>query len=229
MPEKVLGILETINAVIKDSHVIYPNGEHGRVYIDEDATYPHVTEISHLCRKIAEQFADDNIEAVIAPAIGGVILSQWVAHHLAKLNNRKVLSVYAEETEKSTSPLWHICFGLRLWWKKFPQLGKAPEKFFAIKQDYEKLIIGKNILVVGNVLATGGSTKKVIKATQLAGGNIVGLGVFCNLSGITSQDMANVKLVALLEKRLSTWSKENCPRCNRGIPVAIDSNIANRV
>lgn len=218
--QEVLQVLRKVGAFIDDGHFVYTSGRHGTAYINKDALYLHTEETSRLCRAIAKQFVGDNVEVVIAPAIGGVVLSQWTAHHLSEMNGREVFSVYAEKSERLGSALWYICFGLRLLWGSIPQLGRAPEKFFVIKRGYDKLIAGKNVLVVEDVLTTGGSAKKVVEATRAIGGNVIGLGVLWNRGGITPQDVADIpKLTALVNIELDEWDKATCPLCERNIPV----------
>ncbi len=113
-PQEVRGILGESKAIITDSHVVYTSGKHGSAYINKDAIYPHTIYTSRLCRMLAGQFVDDGVDVVIAPAVGGVILSQWTAHHLDGLG------VYADKSGDG----------------------------FVIKRGYDKLIIGKRVLVV---------------------------------------------------------------------------------
>ncbi len=195
--QEVLQVLGKVGAVIAESHIVYTSGKHGTAYVNKDAVYPHTAETSRLCRAIAERFADDNVEVVIAPAIGGVILSQWMAHHLSEMNSREVFGVYAEKSEGGDA--------------------------FIIKRGYDKLIAGKNVLVVEDVLTTGGSAKKVVEATRAIGGNVVGLGVLCNRGGITPQDVADVpKLTSLVNVKLDAWDETTCPLCERNVPVNTD-------
>ena len=195
--QEVLQVLGKVGAVIADSHIVYTSGKHGMAYVNKDAVYPHTAETSRLCRAIAERFADDNVQIVIAPAIGGVILSQWTAHHLSEMNGREVLGVYAEKSEGGDT--------------------------FVIKRGYDKLIAGKNVLVVEDVLTTGGSAKKVVEATRAIGGNVVGLGVLCNRGGITPQDVADVpRLISLVNMKLDTFDEVTCPLCKQNVPVNTD-------
>ena len=195
--QKVLQVLGKVGAVIADSHIVYTSGKHGTAYVNKDAVYPHTAETSRLCRAIAERFADDKVEVVIAPAIGGVILSQWTAHHLSEMNGHEVFGVYAEKSEGGDA--------------------------FVIKRGYDKLIAGKNVLVVEDVLTTGGSAKKVIEATRAIGGNVIGLGVLCNRGGITPQDVADVpKLTSLVNVKLDAWDEATCPLCEQNVPVNTD-------
>lgn len=201
--QQVLQILGQVGAVIADSHIVYTSGKHGTAYVNKDAVYPHTKEISGLCRVIAQQFANDGVEVVIAPAIGGVILSQWTAHHLSEITGREVFGVYADK-EESVDVL---------------ESGDV----FIIKRGYDKVVAGKNVLVVEDVLTTGGSAKKVVEATRALGGNIVGLGVLCNRGGITPEDVANPpKLFALVNVKLEAWDEADCPLCAKNMPINTD-------
>lgn len=198
-----LETLGKVGAVITDSHIVYTSGKHGSAYVNKDAVYPHTFLTSALCCEIAEQFVDDGVNVVIAPAIGGVILSQWVAYHITNywtrvgVKNKEALGVYAEKTADGES--------------------------FVIKRGYDKIVAGKNVLVVEDVLTTAGSVKKVIEAVRALGGNVVGLGVLCNRGGITLSDMANLpKLFALVNVKLDAWDEADCPLCKSGVPVNTD-------
>ena len=193
--QDVLKILSRLNAIVTDSHIVYTSGKHGNAYVNKDAIYPHTKETSQLCRAIAEQFFDSDVEVVIAPSIGGVILSQWVAYHLTEITGREVLGVYAEKEGDS----------------------------FVIKRGYDKIVQGKKVLVVEDVLTTGGSVKKVIEATRALEGNVVGLGVLCNRGGITLQDVSNPpKLAALVNVKFDSWDEAECPLCSKGVPINTD-------
>lgn len=195
--QEVLQVLGKVGAVIADSHIVYTSGKHGTAYVNKDAVYPHTKETSDLCRAIAQQFANDGVEVVIAPAIGGVILSQWTAHHLSEITEREVFGVYAEKAESGDA--------------------------FIIKRGYDKIVAGKNVLVVEDVLTIGGSAKKVVEATRALGGNIVGLGVLCNRGGITPEDVANPpKLFALVNVKLDAWDEAECPLCAQSVPINTD-------
>lgn len=210
--QEVLQVLGSVGAVIVGSHIVYTSGKHGTAYINKDAVYPHTAKTSRLCRSIAERFANDNVQVVIAPAIGGVKLSDRVAEHMSHLTGREVLSIYAEkETLAIPDPEGRER-------KCFAETGE-----FVIKRGYDKLITHKNILVVEDVLTTGGSAKKVIEAARSLGGNVVGLGVLVNRGGITPQDVADVlKLDALVSITLDAWDEATCPLCERNVPVNTD-------
>ena len=195
--QEVLQILGKVGAVITNSHIVYASGKHGEAYVNKDAVYPHTKETSRLCRAIAEQFADDGVETVVDPAIGGVILSQWTAYHLSEITEREVFGVYAEKAEGGDA--------------------------FVIKRGYDKVVAGKNVLVVEDVLTTGGSAKKVVEAVRALGGKVVGLGALCNRGRVMPQDVADPpKMFALVNVTLDAWDEADCPMCKQGITINTD-------
>jgi orotate phosphoribosyltransferase len=93
---------------------------------------------------------------------------------------------------------------------------------FAIRRGYGRLITGKKVLVVDDVLTTGGSVTKVIEAVRSIDGIVVGLGVICNRGGVTAHDVAVPKLVSLAQIDLDSWRAEDCPLCAQNVPINID-------
>ena len=93
----VLDILKDNKAVITNDHFVYTSERHGSVYINKDVIYPHTKVTSKIGSIFAETFKDLDIDAVIAPAIGGIILSQWTAYHLSMLKKKEILGVYTEK------------------------------------------------------------------------------------------------------------------------------------
>lgn len=196
--QEVLRILSRVGAVIKDSHVVYTSGLHGSGYVNKDAIYPHTRDTSRLCLAIAEHFINDGVDVVIAPAVGGVSLEQWVADHLTSLTGIEVLGVYADKVTVD---------------------GKDS---FVIKRNYDKLIDHKHVLVVEDVLTTGGSVKKVVAAVRACGGTIAGVGVLCNRGKITHDDIDVRRLFSLTNLNMDVWKEEECPLCAQGIPINTD-------
>jgi len=191
--KQILQILEQVHAVITGSHIVYTSGKHGAAYVNKDALYPHTKITSQLCEAMAAQFKDDTVDVVIAPVIGGVILSQWVAWHLSDITGREVLGVYAE---------------------------KDGADGFIIKRGYDKAIEGKRVLVVEDVVTTGGSVKKVVDAVRKHGGEVIGVAMLCNRGGIKPEEISNPpKLFSLLNIKLDAWEEADCPLCKKGMPI----------
>lgn len=193
----MLEVLSQIGAIITDSHVVYTSGKHGSAYINKDAIYPHTEITSQLCHHIAQQFVNSQVDVVLAPAVGGVILSQWIAYHLTKLTGREVYGVYAEKCE-------------------------APD-YFVIKRGYDKLCANKRVLVVEDMLTTGGTVKKVVAVARNIPCEVVGVAALCNRGGITAQDLGNVPMLyALADIKLEAWDEKDCPLCRANKPINTD-------
>ncbi|MDO8557000.1 MAG: phosphoribosyltransferase family protein [Candidatus Jorgensenbacteria bacterium] len=226
MKEKeILGILSKVGAVITDSHIVYTSGRHGSAYVNKDKVYPHTRVTSDLCWEIAKRFVDDDVDVVIAPAVGGVILSQWIAFHLSDITGRDVFSAYAEKAERSLRKADEevtINFGDGVLTLLKGEELVVKEDAFAIKRGYGDLVSIKRVLVVEDVLTTGGSAKKVVQATRACGGKVIGVGVLCNRGGVTSQDLEDVpKLFALTDIKLDSWDEAKCPLCAKGAPINV--------
>jgi orotate phosphoribosyltransferase len=149
----VISILKKVQAVLTDGHFVYTSGKHGSVYVNKDAVYPHTNEASKIGKLFAEKFQHKNIDVVAAPALGGIILSQWTAHHLSKLKKKEILGVYTE---------------------------KAANGAQIFTRGYDKLVKGKNVLVIEDLTTTGGSVRKVVEVVKATGGKVVGIGVMIN-------------------------------------------------
>jgi orotate phosphoribosyltransferase len=80
-------------------------------------------------------------------------------------------------------------------------------------------IIGESdrVLVVEDVLTTGGSTRETMQVAKAAGGQVVGAAAIVDRSGGTAR--FDVPFVALLEIALPTDEPDKCPLCAQGLPV----------
>ncbi len=184
-------LFKDMNAIITNSHVVYTSGKHGTTYINKDAIYLQPVVVSELCGKIAKHFKNYDIQAVIAPAVGGVILSTWVAYHFQRLTGRKVYSTYADKWENT----------------------------FIIKRGYDKVIADRNVLVVEDILNTGGSVKKVVGVVKSNKGRVVGVGALCNRNMVTPDDIGVNELHSLINIRLEMWDEKQCPLCQQGVLI----------
>lgn len=191
----ILAILERVNALITGSHIVYTSGRHGSSYVNKDALYPHTRETSQVCASIAARFRAAEVAVVAGPTVGGVIMAQWVAHHLQALSGQTVLAVYAEEA------------------------GTGTERRRVFRRGYAELLAGQRVLVVEDVLTTGGSARQVVQAVQAAGGTVVGLGALCNRGGVTAAMLEVPDLVALVNVPLESWDAAECPLCRAGVPI----------
>src|SRR3954462_1524806 len=76
---------------------------------------------------------------------------------------------------------------------------------------------GDRVLVVEDVMTTGGSTRETIEVARAAGGQVVGTASIVDRSGGTIA--FDVPFAALLEIALPTYDPDKCPLCAQGQPV----------
>jgi orotate phosphoribosyltransferase len=73
------------------------------------------------------------------------------------------------------------------------------------------------VLVVEDVMTTGGSTRETIDVAKAAGGQVVGAAAIVDRSGGTVR--FDVPFAALLDMALPTYEPAQCPLCGEGVPV----------
>ena len=80
-------------------------------------------------------------------------------------------------------------------------------------------VISENdrVLVIEDVLTTGGSTRETMQVARAAGGTIVGAGALVDrIGGKASLD---VPFAALLDMSLPTYEPDRCPLCASGLAI----------
>ena len=189
----IIKILKSINAITTDSHFVYTSEKHGSVYVRKDLLYPHTEITSDVCRLFAEKFKNKKIDVVVAPALGGIVLSQWSAYHLSKIKGREILGLFTEKDENSNQ---------------------------VFKRGYDQLVKGKNVLIIEDLATTGGSVKKVIDSVRKAGGKIIGVGVMVNRDpkSVTSKSIG-APLLSLGTLEVESYEEKKCPLCKKNIPI----------
>ncbi|MBI2450607.1 MAG: orotate phosphoribosyltransferase [Candidatus Nealsonbacteria bacterium] len=184
---------------ILDGHFVLASERHSKTYLEKALVYVNPEIVSELCYQMAinvglsSKVSVSNIECVVGPSLGGIILSQFTAYHLSSMFSKNVLSLF---TEKDAA-------------------GKQ-----VLKRGYQKLIAGKRVLIVDDILTTGESIKQVAQAVEQAGGIIVAVAVICNREDVTSAKLG-YPLFCLWRTNIESWPAKECPLCQRGIPITM--------
>jgi orotate phosphoribosyltransferase len=76
---------------------------------------------------------------------------------------------------------------------------------------------GEKVLVVEDVVTTGGSTRETMAVARAAGAVVVGACAIVDRSGGTQS--LDVPFHALLPMDVKTYAPEDCPLCAQGVPV----------
>ncbi len=181
--EEIKQIFVQTGALLQ-GHFILTSGRHSDQYMQcaRVLQYPDYTE--QLARILAGHYADDRIDVVIAPAMGGIIVAYEVARQLG------VKAVFCERQEGRMT--------LR--------------RGFAIEP-------GQRVLVVEDVITTGGSVKEVIEVVRESKGDVIGVGVLVDRSG--GKVDFGVKTAAVLTMEIESFPAEDCPLCREGKTAAV--------
>ena len=146
MDKDYIKIFEETKALMY-GHFVLSSGLHSDTYFQCAKVLQYPKYLSMFGKILAEKFSSFEIDKVISPAIGGIVLGTEVGRRL----NKK--TIFSERVDGSMK--------LR--------------RGFNIMKD-------EKILIIEDVLSTGGSIKEVIKLIEKFGGNLVGVGVIVDRS-----------------------------------------------
>ncbi|WP_137389015.1 phosphoribosyltransferase family protein [Rhodoligotrophos defluvii] len=196
--ERTRRILDQSGAILSDDHFVYDSGQHGSGWIDKDVINERPDREDGLCAMLADLIRDLDAEVICGPATGGLIVSQWTAHALG------VLSVFAEHSDRPASapggPL------------------RAP---FVLRRGYDKVVNGKRVVVVDDVVNTGLAMRETVDAVLQCGGTVVAAAAIITRGNARPADCGVTDLRYLLECKIPSWPAANCPLCRAGVPVNV--------
>jgi orotate phosphoribosyltransferase len=186
--------LADAGAIITNSHVVYASGRHGSEYVNKDALYLHPRLTYEICANMAAGIDPDAIDVVAGPAIGGALLAQGVAWHLSQRRSAgEALAVFAEEVIEGT------------------------EKRRVFRRGYDAFVRGARVLVVEDVVNSGGTVENVIQAVRELGGTVAGLQILCNRGDRAA--IMGVPMQAQVTVALASYPEDDCPLCASGVPI----------
>lgn len=91
--QNILEIFLKTNALL-NGHFLLTSGRHSNQYFQCSQVLQHPAYNEIICRMIADHFINSEIDVIISPAIGGIIVGQEVARLLGKK------SIFAEREDK---------------------------------------------------------------------------------------------------------------------------------
>ncbi|OHA18652.1 MAG: hypothetical protein A2664_00285 [Candidatus Taylorbacteria bacterium RIFCSPHIGHO2_01_FULL_46_22b] len=235
-PDRVREILASTGAVI-EGHFVGTSGKHLSLYVAKDRA-TRLTSVSfELCLEIARRFAQEDVDVVVAPAVGAIALSQWTAYHLSQLrpDRPEVLALYSEhletieaQCEPGSKPVviklpWHKHDDATDVLRLFPGEKLVVVKTsFVLKRGFAADVKGKRVLAVEDTLTTGLSARGTADAIKAAGGILVGVGALVEGGGVTADDLGVFRLESLLRVKRQIFTREECADhglCRAGVPI----------
>src|SRR4029077_1555874 len=186
--EELLKLFESSGA-IRHGHFELSSGLHSGTYVQCALVLQYPRYAEKLGQALAALFSDAVIEAVVSPAMGGLIIGQEVARALPEPKKSTGGGVPAVFVERDASGMMTLRRGFSL----------APDQ---------------HVLVVEDVWTTGGSTQEAIRVVEEAGARVVAAGALIDRSGGTMY--FPVESQALLNLPIASYDPDECPLCREG-------------
>ena len=183
MTEKEVEDLLIETSAIMEGHFLLTFGLHSPRYVEKFNVLQKPVYTEKLCRAMAEKFKDANIETVVGPVTGGILL----AHETGK-----ALGTRAIFTERENGKMTF-------------------RRGFTLHE-------GERVLIVEDIVTTGGSIREVIDVVKEHGGIPVAVSMLVDRSG-GKATFGDVPSTALLHMDVQTYKPEECPLCKAGIPM----------
>ena len=180
--EEVRALLVKTGAIM-DGHFLLTSGLHSPHYVEKFNVLQHPAYTAQLCAAMAEKFKDAQIETVVGPMTGGILL----AHETGKSLGTR--AIFTERVDGKMT--FRRGFSLRA---------------------------GERVLIVEDIVTTGGSIKEVIEVVKAAGAVPVAVSMLVDRSG-GKADFGDVPSTALLTMDVETYSPDTCPLCAKGVPM----------
>ena len=183
MTEKEVEDLLIETSAIMEGHFLLTSGLHSPRYVEKFNVLQKPVYTEKLCRAMAEKFKDANIETVVGPVTGGILL----AHETGK-----ALGTRAIFTERENGKMTF-------------------RRGFTLHE-------GERVLIVEDIVTTGGSIREVIDVVKEHGGIPVAVSMLVDRSG-GKATFGDVPSTALLHMDVQTYQPDDCPLCKQGIPM----------
>lgn len=184
--EELLRLFETSGA-IRHGHFELSSGLHSGTYVQCALALQYPRHAEKLGRALAALFSDATIEAVVSPALGGIVIGHEVARALPEpKSSGGVPAIFAERDSTG-----RMCL----------------RRGFSLRPD-------QHVLVIEDVWTTGGSTLETIQVVEEAGGRVVAAGALIDRSG--GKIEFPVEACALLDLPIASYEGDACPLCREG-------------
>src|ERR1700724_3790488 len=161
--EELMAMFESTGA-IRHGHFELSSGLHSGMYVQCALVLQYPRFAEKLGQNLAALFGDMELDAVVSPAMGGLIIGQEVARALREGKRSGggppgagVPAIFVERDANGTMSM---------------------RRGFSLRD-------GQHVLVVEDVWTTGGSTREAIRVIEETGGHVVAAGALIDRSGGT--------------------------------------------
>ena len=179
--DQLIEIFQKTGALL-EGHFILTSGRHSPTYFQCAKVLQYPEYLQKFSNQIVNYFQDINVDIVITPAVGGIVLGTEIGRQLNKQ------TIFAEREQGIMT--------LRRGFEINPET---------------------NVLVIEDVITTGGSVSEVIELVNNSGANVVGVGVLVDRSG--GKVKLHEKQFCVTELEAVSYGDDQIPDDLANIPV----------
>ena len=179
--DHLIEIFQKTGALL-EGHFILTSGRHSPMYFQCAKVLQYPKYLQKFSNEIVNYFQGMDIDIVITPAVGGIVLGTEIGRQLNKQ------SIFAER-EQGVMTL---------------------RRGFEINPE-------TNVLVIEDVITTGGSVIEVIELVKNSGANVIGVGVLVDRSG--GKVKLHEKQFCVTELEAVSYGDDEIPDDLANIPV----------
>ena len=179
--DQLIEIFQKTGALL-EGHFILTSGRHSPTYFQCAKVLQYPEYLQKFSNEIVNHFQDIDIDIVITPAVGGIVLGTEIGRQLNKQ------TIFAEREQGAMT--------LRRGFEITPE---------------------SNVLVIEDVITTGGSVNEVIELVRDSGAKVVGVGVLVDRSG--GKVKLHEKQFCVTELEAVSYGDDEIPDDLANIPV----------
>ena len=179
--DQLIEIFQKTGALL-EGHFILTSGRHSPTYFQCAKVLQYPEYLQKFSNEIINHFQDIDIDIVITPAVGGIVLGTEIGRQLNKQ------TIFAEREQGVMT--------LRRGFEITPE---------------------SNVLVIEDVITTGGSVNEVIELVRDLGAKVVGVGVLVDRSG--GKVKLHEKQFCVTELEAVSYGDDEIPDDLANIPV----------
>ena len=180
--DQILQIFKETDALL-EGHFVLTSGLHSPHYFQCAKVLQYPKYLHLLAGDIAKHYEYSEVEVVVSPAVGGIVVGTEVGRVLG------VRTIFAERENG----------GMKL------------RRGFGFKK-------GERVLVVEDVVTTGGSVEEVCSLVIESGAKLVGIGCIVDRSNGKAQ--FDAKFYSVMEMDVQTYKADEIPESLAAVPIS---------
>lgn len=197
--DEILRHLAVNEAVLTGSHFIYTGGGHGPAYVNMRAVGHDASWLKWVGEELSGVLQDYDYDIIVGPETLGRTLAQFAA----------------------------ACAGKPGAWCEINDVGGGfKQASFPSKLDFERLVRGKRVAIVDDLLTSGSSISLVVDLITRAGGEVVVAAVVVRRTPDVMAEKCGVPALEVLAEvsGFAVLTQEECEAhgpCSRRVPVVL--------